>query len=522
MLETLRGDRKIQIFLILLILLIFGFWLRYQNIQPANLAFDYDQYEDLFYTYKIAVDHRLPIIGRAIYGNPALHHGVFSFYLNLPAFLVSAGNPFVIAYWNSLLNGATAILLFFFAKSLFKSTSAGLITAFLATVSFEFIKFSNWLTNETVGILIVPLFYLGLWSYYQNKRWGLILAAVGLGLSLQTGLAYLYLIPIALFFWIIFRPKLPDLKLTLTSFLLFLLTISTMILTEIKLKFAAFYALLHFSDNFGDSKLNFLDRLHLFSRDFFTDFSSNLFPQKPDLGIYIGAGVILLTVLLLLNPKRPAQEKKGVYFLLLYLFSPLVTLILGYHDKPWFLIGIIPAIVLLSGYVISKVKPPLLILPILLLIGFSNIALILNRPQESYKLFGVTYDQTSHLAYQLQVVDYTYKSSKGLPFAINAVTYPLYYNGMWAYLYNWYGKSYYNYLPGWSGGDQLHPYDLLLKPSSQEEYLYMLISDTARIPLIHKILGRTWASEKGKLIEEKTFGSFIVLKIKLTPKASLK
>lgn len=512
MFNFVKNNHKFSTVLAFFLILIFGLVLRYKNIEGANLVFDFDQIEDQFYTYKIAVDHKLPIIGRAIYGDPHIHHGVLYYYYNLIPFLISSGNFFVSAYWNIFFNTATLFILFILAKSMFGKVLPALISAFIVACSFEFIKFSNWLTIDTVAIFIVPLFYLGLWKYYQNEKWGLILTFISLGLAIQTDLSFLYLIPVFLVFWIIFKPKFPNLKLFLSSVLLFITTISTLILTEIKLNFAGVKTLVNFSQIFEAAKLSYSDRLKLFLEDFWANFANNLLPQRENLGIYIGVVIILITLYHLFSTKTLKQEKQGIYFLLLYLFSPAITLILGYHNKPWFLIGLPGAIALISGYAISKLKYPFLILLVLPIIGLSNTKMIFDRPQEAYKLFGTIYDSTSYLSYQLEVVDYTYEQSEGKPFAINAVTYPLYYNGMWAYLYNFYGKSHFRYVPGWLGGNQLHPYDLLPKATGKERYFYLLISETGRIPEIYRNLGRKWAAERGKLIEEKTFGGFTVQK----------
>lgn len=329
---------------------------------------------------------------------------------------------------------------------------------------------------------------------------------------MQTDLSFLYLLPITLIFWIVFRPKNPTPKLFLLSTTVFIAAVSTLILTEIKLQFVGIKTLFDFSANLEGARLSYLDRLNLFAEDFGANFSNNLVPQRIDLGIYLAAVVIIGILYFLFVEKISKQEKYAVYFLLLYLFSPMVTLILGYHDKPWFLIGLPPAIALTVGYVISKLKYLFLILLVMAVIGISNTMHIINRPREAYQLFDSIYDSTSYLAYQLAVIDYTYKQSEGRPFAINAVTYPLYYNGMWAYLYNWYGKRNFGYIPGWLGGDQLHPYDLLPKQTGKEKYFYMLISETPRIPDIYKNLGKNWADRMGRLIEEKSFAGFTVQK----------
>ncbi len=499
-------------YLILTCILLFGLFLRFENIKGANIVFDYDQTEDLFYTYKIAVDLDFPIIGRAIYGDPRLHHGVFYYYYNTFPFLISGGNLFTSAYWNSLFNVATLFILFFLSRAMFKSIRPGILTAIIVASSFEFIKFSNWLTIDTVTIFTVPLFYLGLWLLFQKKGWGLMLSATSLGLSIQADLTFLYLIPVFIIYLLIFKPGFPNLKLFLYSLMAFIATTATLILTEIKLNFIGVKTLLNFSNTFSDTKLPIMQRLQLFWQDFGINFSRNLLPDRPELGIYLAAIVTLGALYFLLKPDTAKQERFAIYFLLLYLFSPAITLLLGYHQKPWFLIGLPPAIALISGYVISKLKYLPLILLVILVIIFTNTNVVLNRPQKAYQLFDSIYDSTSYLDYQLEVIDYTYKNSGGKPFDINAVTYPLYYNGMWAYLYNWYGRSKFGYVPGWLGGDQLHPYDLLPKAKQESEIFYVLISETSRIPEVFKNQGKSWGDDKGRLIEEKNFPGFTVRK----------
>lgn len=495
-----------------LLIFIVAIILRLLYIRDANIIFDFDQIEDQFYTYKLAVDRDLLIIGRAVYGDARLHHGVFYYYYNLIPFLISSGNFFVSVYWNIFFNSAVSILIFFLSKSIFQKNLPAVLSAFIASFSFEMIKFSSWLTIDTVSIFTTTLFYFGLWLFYKGKKWGLVLALLFLGLSLQADLSFLYLFPILLIFWIIFKPKIPGFRWFIISLLAFLAATSTLILTEIKLNFSGALTLLNFSNTFEAAKLSFTERLNLFAQDFWASFANNLFPQQRELGIGIGVSIILITVLHIFLKKTAGLEKYGIIFLFLYSFSPAVTLALGYHDKPWFLIALPPAVALISGYAISKLKYYFLILPVMFIIGVSNFNFIIKPPQPAYQFFDNIYDATSYLKYQLQVVDYTYFASQGDGFAINAVTYPLYYNGLFAYLYNWYAKEKYGYVPKWMGGDQLHPYDLLAKSQGGEKTIFMIISETARIPEVYKNLGRSWGEEKGKLLEEKNFSGFTVLK----------
>lgn len=482
----------------------------------GNLVFDYDQIEDQFYTYTIAHDLNPAIIGRAVYGDPRLHHGVFYYYYNSIPFLISGGNLFASVYWNSFFNVSTGIFLFILARLLFKRNLPGIIAAFITAFSFEFIKFSDWLTIDTPAIFLVPLFYLGLWGFYEEKFWSYILLPVSLGFCIQSDLSFLYLIPVGLIFLVIFKPKLPTLKLFLLSLGLFTASILTLILTEIKLQFSGIKFFLNFSENFSNAaKYSYQDRFLLFFEDFFKNFSGNLLPSRLDLGIYLGLLIILLALYYLYSQKTGRDEKKGIIFLLFYLLSPAITLFLGYHDTPWFLIGLPGAIALISGYVISKFKP-IIIISVLTVFALSNINMIIGRPAKAYQLFDSFYDPSSYLAYQIEAVDYTYEQSGGKPFAINSVTYPLYYNAMWEYLYTWYGKGRFGYTPTWLGGDQVYPYSLLAKPQGEEKNFYMLISRTQRIPKWEEDRGKVWALGQGKLMGQKENPGFLIQKYEKT------
>lgn len=511
--KFIRPKSAFLIYIILFCIFIFGLILRQIDLKEANMNFDYDQIEDQFYTYTIAYEKNLAIIGRAVYGNPDLHHGVFYYYYNLIPFLLSNGNLFMSAYWNHLFNTSVALILFLLSKLMFRKNLPALLAAFIASFSFEYIKFSNWLTINTPSLFLIPLFYLGLWASLKKKAWGYTLTAISLGLSIQTDLSHLYLILVGAIFLIMFKPQLLTQKSIFFSLFLFILTISTLILTEIKLGFAGVKSLINFSSTFNSAaQITFGNRVALFFEDFFKNFSNNLLPHRQDLGIALGILIILISLYHLFSKKTTKDEKLGILFLFLYLFSQVPTLILGYHDTPWFMLGLPGAIVLMTAFVISKLKL-ILIIPIIFLIGFSNIYTVTTRPFKAYELFDSFYDKSSYLSYQLDVVDYTYKNSDGQAFAINSVTYPLYENRLWAYLYYWYGQSKYGFTPTWLGGKQIFPYSTLPESKGKEKIFYMIISDTKRIPLWDKNFGKDWALSRGKLIEEKVTDGFTILKM---------
>lgn len=497
-------SRKTAILLSLIFTL--GLFLRIASVYPANTIVGFDQARDLFDSQAIAKVRNLTdlrIVGPTAGNNANLHHGVAFLYFILPPIIFFGGNPFWIAVWGGFFNSGTAIVLFFFAKSLFKSEKAGFIVAFISAVSYYFIQFSGWIGNPGVTLFTVPIFFLGLWKYRKNKKW-LPVAAFFLGLSIQFELFFIYLIPITLVLFLALKMKWPDIKILLVSILAFCLSTSTMILTEVKFGFSGVKSLL--ASGAAKQPVSYL--LENFISRLWDTFAQALWPQAPVYGVVIGILVLGFLIFNLLKT-RNKEEKAALVFLVVYLVSPIIMLLMGTHAAPWFLIGIPPVIALATGYILSKVKPTFIVAIILFAIGLVNVQAIKNSYGAGQPLLEP--DQAAILSSQLAAIDYTYQKSEEKPFGINSVTNPLYINAVWAWNYDWYGKKY-GYLPSWFGGDQLPPYNTLGKPTGQEKYFYLIMDETARIPEVHRILARKWAEKEGKFIEEKDFNGILVQK----------
>lgn len=493
-----------------MLILAFGLVLRIANTKGFNTLFDYDQYEDLFHTRKILLGDP-PIIGRAVYGNPNLHHGVFYFYYNLIPYLLFKASPVAIIAWNNIFNICAGAIIFILAKLISKNNLSALISAFIVSVSYEYIQFSGWISSAAPGLFSVPLYFLGLWAYYRGKKWGLPATAFGLGMSIQLDLLFIYLVPIFVVFFLLFRPKLPSVKTLLVSGSILLAFASTFILTEIKLGFTGINTLTHFSQTFDDSKISYLDRIKMFVDKLEFAFANSLFPTYPKYSVVLSFVILFAAVFFLISSRVEKSEKKGLAFILLFLFSPAVMLIFGFHKQPWFLIGLPPAIALLFGFILSKIKYRLLVFLIIGAVSLSNINAIRKNYGQGPPLFKA--ETSSLLSSQLSVVDYTYQMSNGEPFSINSVTYPLYHNALWEYHYHWYGDSKFGYKPDWLGGEQLPMYRYLTRINKGKNLIYVIIDNTQRIPSGQKNKGKEWAVVQGDVVEEKQIGGFTVLKV---------
>ncbi|QQG47608.1 MAG: hypothetical protein HY044_00765 [Candidatus Woesebacteria bacterium] len=496
--------------LIVLAIFLFGFAVRFWSIYPANTIIGFDQARDLWDVVKIFRDHDLRIIGPVAGNNPNLHHGVLYLHYLIFPLIVFHGNPAGAAIWNSIFNSLTAVVLYFFAKSLFKSKSVSLISSLTAASSYQLVSFSGWLSNPSPTILTVPIFFYGLWKYYKKRNWGLVIAFLFLGLSIQLELFFVYLIPITLIVFLVLRMKLPSLKLLFACFAIFAVSTSTMILAEVKLHFegiksifsaGSFVGGVH-RDSIITSFSSFVTRMDVFRLNFW--------PSSYDIGFIFGGIVLVFFLYELVKNRSNKKVRNRDLFLIIYFLSPSIMLFLGSHNAPWFLIGRPASAILMGSYVLSKVKPKFLVFFAVVFIILGNLLQMKGDYGKGQVLLEP--DESSIMSEQISAVDFTYNESKGEKFTINTLTNPLYINAVWSYHYFWYGESKYGYLPTWGGGDQLYPYNVLGKENGKEKYLYLLIDKSYRIPPQYKKELIDWANGRSKLISEKDFGGILVQK----------
>lgn len=271
---------------ILFLIFLFGMAIRIWSIWPGNTIVGFDQARD-FFAAKEILNGDIKIIGPTAGNNPNLHHGVLYWYFLIPPLLIG-GNPALIAIWNSFFNAAAAIVLFLIAETLFKNRRVGYIAALIASTSYYYVEFSGWLSNPTVTLLTVPLFFLGLLKYWRGKAWGLPFSLFFLGATIQFELFFIYLIPVFLLSFLVLRLRLPTLRIFLLSLLTFALSLSTMIATEIKFGFGGIKSILGAGKLVGAGGLSFWELTKSFLEKRWETFYLNFWPQEEFLGSLLG------------------------------------------------------------------------------------------------------------------------------------------------------------------------------------------------------------------------------------------
>jgi len=493
---------KKSVIILLFTIFLFAFFLRVMFLSKNSLTFGYDQARDAIVTQQI-LKGDIKIQGPSA-STPGLYHGVFYYYLLAPAYLVGHGSPIAVAYWIAFLNSLTIFIVFYLGYLFTKKPWVGILSSFLFAISFEATQYATWLSNPTIGIWTVPLIYLGLWLWISNKnKFGPVIAAIGLGLSIQAEIFLLYhVIPVSIWLWIS-RKNIT--KKQMKTFIIFLLiAVSTMILGEFKFGFRSLDGIKSLTLG-GETNLAYAksvgDYLILYLNQIGRIFAFNSYPGN--IG-WAGVAVIVLAIYSLVK-----KDKVGV-FLATWLFAHIWVVTMGGVSTPFLMVGIGPAVCLIIAYFLSKIKSWIPIVLILSVLVFGNLSMIFKENPKGSTLFAIQKDML--LTKEIAAIDYTYREAGGKEFSINTLTSPLWINIVWSYLYKWYGLPKYGYLPSFHGRDQIGQIDSLNQSVKPKQTSFLIIEPMDGIPMKYLDLTIGEEDSKSMLVDETLFSQLRVQK----------
>lgn len=485
---------------------------------PNNIYFGFDQARDAYQALDITSGD-LKIIGPTTTFE-GLNHGVLYYYILAPLYLLGSGNPEFPAAVLRIFNALGVFLIFSLSSILF-GKRAGLIAALLFAISFEQTQFAIYMGNPTLGSLSVMLMYLGLaMVVFAQKEIGLMLAFLGLGFSIQFQFALTYLIiPLAFIILIFYRNFLKlSVKTWLVSFSVLIVTLSSFIVAEIKYSFRSTQALFDLINSQTDKDITAMMSTYLF-----TVYEMGKFNLVGDLpwNRFVMIGLLAIFVYLLF---KKDDLSKRIIFLGIWFFGIFTTLVIsGGTSNPWVNkllyypnVGVSISLLIFVGLLIEKifVKNRSVAIFLLILIIIFNLQLITTLNHKG-TIEEIDVQQGMLLSDQKRVLDFIYQDSKREPFAVKAVTMPMYINTTWSYLFQWYGKSKYGYLPIWNGKNALgFPGNLTVQEAQENlpSKRYVIIEPLrgVRMPLVDDFL-----KEEGyftKIVSEKRIGLFVVQK----------
>ncbi len=493
---------------LLLAIFIFGYFLRIMFLPSGALTFGYDQARDAVNALEI-VHGQLKIFGPPA-SQPGLFHGTFYYYVLAPFYLIGKGDPIITAFGIALVNSLGVFIVFSLGFLMSKKVKVGLIAALLFAVSFEATQYATWLSNPTLGIVTVPIMYLGLWIWIKEKNvWAPIMTAIGLGLSIQAEVFLAYH-AVPLLIWLFIARK----SITRKQILLFLIflfaSLSTMVLAQ--LKFGMIPTInavrdlatgkegnLAYEKSLGDYLILYLNQIGRI-------FSFNSYPGNVGWG---GGFVIALIGYSLLSLKK-IKDIDPKIFVSTWLLSHITVVTVGGTSTPFLMVGIGPAVAIIIALYLGEwhKNHKFIVSIILIVLAYANISFIFSQNKHGSTLFSIQKDLV--LSKEISAIDYTYQRANGEKFSVNSLTSPLWINIVWSYLYKWYGQNKYGYVPTWHGRGQEGQVITLESDNNKWQKGFLIIEPMDGIP--SRYLPETIDQEDSysKLINEENFGAIRV------------
>lgn len=473
---------------------------------PDNIYFGFDQARDAFISSDIYKNLDFKIIGPSTAAEN-LFHGPLYWYLIGPLYLIGNGNPMLPSAFLLVLNASGVFLIYLIGHSLF-NRKVGVIASLVYAVSFEQTQYAMYFGNPSAAVLTVMMFYGGLAAAIFKKNWvGIPIAILGLGLSVQFEFFFIYLFLVLAVFSLIFYSEtilLLSRKTIIWSALCLLISTFTFVLAEIKFDFRTLNALLDIALADGGNG-GVMQSANIYWSKLTQHINDNLLSGNTAV-----TNILLITLLGIAIYFVVALKATGrkIIFLLLWFLSSVFLFIFGTPNLYYSNLGISPALILLASFIGWKIysKYKLMGIFLLVLVLFNNLTFVVNN--KGGITSGIYVQEGMLLSREKMIVDYIYQKSGGKPIVVSALTMPLKINTTWAYLFNWYGKDKYGYVPYWSGEAAVgYPGSLPVWKSEEEEYIMFNIVEPTRgirPAFVEQFLIEQ--EQYGKVTEEVRFG----------------
>lgn len=484
---------------LLLIFLFLALLLRFYTL-PQNLFFASEQGRDLLVLNDIVQNHKFTLIGPRT-SVEGIFHGPLYYYFSLIPFMLGQGNPLAIIVFYIFWQTAGLIFFFLLVKE-FLGKEVSIWASLLYTSSYGLIVYSRWLSHPG---LIIPLAILLFWLLlkisqgkkkqvcsWRNSFYPLAVIVWSAIFHFDLVVA-IFLIPIIIIFFVWTRVKKPSFKIITTSVLTLILSFSSYILFDLRHNFL----MINSARNFLMTSKNFIPDLGKTLAHFVFRYGQEIKDTLgPNFDFLVWLFLIPLLLLLLKKKKNPLEK-----LLFLWLLS---VPTLGIFFNPLFglkhyLVGLGPIIILLVVWWQSQLKQNYqkwLAKIVLLFLFINNLSLIKSWLPKNYDVFYLNGHKDMILESELKVIDYIYQDAGSKNFGWEAFTIPYWSESGWRYLFSWYGKQKYGFLPKeLKKGDVFY---VIIEPGGDKLFLNNWLKDSM--------------DKRGKTIEEKNFGGIMVQK----------
>lgn len=473
----------------------------------TGIIFSFDQARDAIEAKSIWHDHHLKILGPGT-DIPGVFHGVLWYYLLAVVYFIVRAPEFVAAVFCIFLF-LTVPFVGLLAEELFRKREITIISMALYVLSPIFQTSSRWLSNPIPSFLISPILLILIWNYIKKPQlWVAFVIAVCYGIIIQADSAYVLLLLTIPVFWIIFRFR-ATLK-DISAFIVgLLLSLSSFFIAEIKFHEQGIKGMIvHLQKGTPHHSLlitlsQIWDRLSELLLVTFSPFPKQII------------SLVLFTLIALTVISFFKKDKKPVILLSVWLGILVIFLLsgTGIATSYFLFFPFVSALVILVSYLLVNYMRITLLITVFVLV-FAYAEIMQSQFYINSNTSPLPAQQGATLNYEKQIISYTYEAAEKKPFTIVTITNPLYINTTWAYLYNQYGLSKYNYVPNYGGRGQtnLPGENLLPEIPFGTHFRYLIIEPPDGLATIY-VTKITYEEDKvSDIVETKHIGRYIVQK----------
>lgn len=410
----------------------------------GNFLFNMDNARDLVDVREMVELKKIRLTGptSAIEG---LFNGPAWYYLLAIPYIISDGNPYSTIILQIVL---WAVGGFFLLKMVSNFGNILIIPIGLMWIASDYISLATvYAFNPNPVTLLSPLLIFLIYKYLETNKliFSILVFFLG-GLFFNFEMNFgIFVVPIILTSLMLTK-KFHYIKgkVFWMGSLFFIICLLPQLLFDLRHNFIMINSVLNYLSYGQNSPYYFSPRFQSISSSFFNVFQATLMNHKT-----FSLITLVLFIPIIINSVKHGSKNKVLVISLIYIFIPFILyLIIPVTVNPWHLGGEAAAAILLVGFLVNalwkynvwgKISSVILVVSI---IYFSLFNIL--------KFFLVDYSKSnmdpSSYKNEVTAIDYVYKYANGQNFKVYTYL-PSVYDYPYQYLFWWYGKKYYGYIP---------------------------------------------------------------------------
>lgn len=435
-------------FILLLLIILIGGYLRFPGILSNSFAFTYDVGRDLLAVNEIIQTHKLPLIGPTT-GIPGVFYGPWWYYFLLPIFIITSGSPQAIAVAMGII-GILSIILSYIIGLKLGSKFLGLVFSSFVSISPVLVAFSSQIWNPNIApffVLVCLLLLIQIFAEKKSSSWIFLFLGITLAISVDLEIFFgLFFSVGVLLSLAIVKRKSFYIRNIINILLGALIILLPRVIFDLRHQFLlskSFFSFVTLGGSEGGvATTNIIDRVG----SLFNFFGSVVANDNKAVSLVIL--IFILAVIAYSYKSIPEIQKKVLITCSSIILVFLSSLLMFKHEIwPHYLVGLPIIFILVLSISINSIAVKSKNLFFSLATIFFILLVNLNIPNlvnnaKNFKWEG----DASVYRNQLEVIDYIYLDAEGKTFKYVVYTPPVH-DYTYRYLFNWYGQKQFGYIP---------------------------------------------------------------------------